>query len=82
MSDAVYECHLVGLEIRMFESRSGIPIEHIVFVDGKEQWNCRKSDLLRFIDLHQQGLIDHLIIGREVESDWPKLAKVVAAAPR
>jgi hypothetical protein len=43
-------------------------------VDGKEQWNCRKSDLLRLIDLHQQRIIDHLIIGNEVECDWPKLA--------
>jgi len=73
MSDAVYECHLVGLELRMFESTSGISIDHIVFVDGKEQWGYRKSDLLRFIDLHQQGLIDHLIVGREVEDDWPDL---------
>jgi hypothetical protein len=64
----------------MFEAKSGIPIDHIVFVDGKEQWNSRKSDLLRFIDLHQQGLIDHLIIGREVETDWPILAKTVASA--
>ena len=76
MSDAVYECQLVGLELRMFESKSGVSIDHIVFVDGKDQWNSRKSDLLRFIDLHQQGLIDHLIIGREVESEWPILAKV------
>ena len=80
MSDAVYECHLVGMELRMFEAKSGISIEHIVFVDGKEQWNFRKSDLLRFIDLHQQGFIDHLIIGREVETDWPILAKAVACA--
>lgn len=80
MSDAVYECHLVGLELRMFEAKSGLSIDHIVFVDGKEQWNHRKSDLLRFIDLHQQGFIDHLIIGREVESDWPLLARAIARA--
>jgi hypothetical protein len=79
MSDAVYECQLVGLELRMFESKCGLSIDHIVFVDGKDQWNCRKSDLLRFIDLHQQGLIDYLIIGREVENEWPILAKVVAS---
>lgn len=77
MSDAVYECHLVGLELRMFEASSGVSIEHIVFVDGKEQWGHRKSDLLRFIDLHQQGLIDHLIVGREVEDDWPDLIREI-----
>ena len=79
MSDAVYECHLVGLELRMFEAVSNISIDHIVFVDGKEQWSHRKSDLLRFIDLHQQGLIDHLIVGREVESEWRDLANEIAA---
>ena len=79
MSDAVYECQLVGLELRMFELKSGISIDHIVFVDGKDRWNCRKSDLLRFIDLHQQGLIDHLVIGREVESEWPILATAIAS---
>ena len=79
MSDAVYECHLVGLELRMFEAKCGFSINHIVFVDGKQQWDSRKSDLLRLIDLHQQGLIDHLVVGREVESDWPQLVKVAAS---
>ena len=79
MSDAVYECHLVGLELRMFEAKCGFSIDHIVFVDGKQQWDSRKSDLLRLIDLHQQGLIDHLVVGREVESDWPQLVKVAAS---
>ncbi|NOX99880.1 MAG: hypothetical protein GXP30_09150 [Verrucomicrobia bacterium] len=82
MSDAVYECHLVGLELRMFEATSGAHIEHIVFVDGKEQWEHRKSDLLRFIDLHQQGLIDHLFVGSEVETDWPKLVKKIASSKK
>jgi len=77
MSDAVYECHLVGLELRMFEARCGTSIKHIVFVDGKEQWGYRKSDLMRFIDLHQQGLIDHLIIGNEVEADWRDILAVI-----
>lgn len=80
MSDAVYECHLVGLELRTFEATSGISIDHIVFVDGKDQWACRKSDLMRFIDLHQQGLIDHLVIGSEVESDWPQLVRRLTTA--
>ena len=41
-----------------------------VFVDGKVQWGHRQSDLRRFIDLFHQGIIDHLIIGKEVETDW------------
>lgn len=70
MSDAVYECHLVGREIREFEEKSKHKISHIVFLDGKDQWNSRKSDLARFIDLHNQGLIDHLFIGRTIEREW------------
>ena len=80
MSDAVYECHLVGREIREFEETSKHKISHIVFLDGKDQWNSRKSDLARFIDLHNQGLIDHLFIGRTIETEWePILINLVKA---
>lgn len=72
MSDAVYECQLVGRELREFEEESKKSITHIVFLDGKDQWACRKSDLIRFIDLMYQGLIDHLIIGRQVEEEWER----------
>lgn len=70
MSDAVYECALVGRELRDFERESGTSVVHCVFVDGKEQWLTRKADLGRFIDLAHQGLVDHLVIGKEVEEDW------------
>jgi len=72
MSDAVYECNLVGRELREFEERTGISVTHAVFVDGKEQWSVRKSDLARFIDLSHQGIIDYLFVGREVEVEWEK----------
>jgi hypothetical protein len=75
MSDAVYECQLVGREVREYEERSGEKIIHVVFIDGKDQWECRKSDFRRFIDLYAQGLIDHLIIGDQVETDWLPLLK-------
>ena len=72
MSDAVYECNLVGRELREYEERSGVQVEHVVFVDGREQWHARKSDLARFVDLLNQGLIDTLIIGKDVETDWER----------
>jgi hypothetical protein len=68
MSDAVYECHLVGREIREFEEKAKTKIFHLVFVDGSVQWHARKSDLLRLIDLASQGLIDDLFIGEDVET--------------
>lgn len=71
MSDAVYECNLVGRELRDFEERTKHPgIAHVVFLDGKSQWGSRQADLKRFIDLFHQGIIDHLFIGKEVEADW------------
>lgn len=70
MSDAVYECHLVGRELIDFEAASGIVVQHAVFVDGKEQWGHRVSDLKRLIDLTHQGLIDRLFVGRDVETEF------------
>lgn len=80
MSDAVYECHLVGREIREYQEKSKHKISHVVFLDGKNQWHSRKSDLARFIDLHNQGLIDHLFIGRTIELEWEAtLTKLIRA---
>jgi hypothetical protein len=81
MSDALYECNLVGLELREFEEYAGLRVAHIVFLDGKEQWTVRRSDVVRFIDLHNQGLIDHLIVGREVENDWARILNAALSTP-
>ena len=73
MSDAVYECLLVGRELREYEEKHGSRIYHIVFVDGKDQWEHRVSDFIRFIDLYNQGIIDYLVVGRDVEVRWSKV---------
>jgi len=73
MSDAVYECQLVGKELRAFEEKTGTAITHVVFLDGLEQWRTRRSDFVRFVDLANQGLIDYLIVGEEVEDQWARL---------
>jgi hypothetical protein len=73
MSDAVYECNLVGRELREFEEQVQQKVIHIVFVDGLTQWTARKSDLKRFIDLTNQGLIDFLLAGREIETHFEPL---------
>ncbi len=78
MSDAVYECLLVGRELREFEEESNRTITHIVFIDGKDQWSHRKSDLRRLLDLMYQGLIDHIFFGAQVERDWANvLSKLI-----
>jgi hypothetical protein len=73
MSDAIYECQLVGQELRAFEALHGASVKHCVFLDGKAQWASRRSDLRRAIDLLSMGLIDELIVGREVLSEWPRI---------
>ena len=78
MSDAVYECNLVGRELREYEETTGTKIHHFVFLDGKVQWESRKSDLKRFIDLTHQGFIDKLFIGKDVETLFgTELAKIL-----
>jgi hypothetical protein len=73
MSDAVYECLLVGRELREYEEKRHSRIHHAVFIDGNEQWESRESDFIRFIDLYNQGIIDELIVGKDVESKWEKI---------
>lgn len=70
MSDAIYECLLVGKELREYEEKNDSRIYHIVFVDGKKQWGHRVSDFIRFIDLYNQRIIDELMVGRDVEKRW------------
>jgi hypothetical protein len=75
MSDAIYECQLVGQELRAFEDLHGVHVQHYVILDGREQWSARRSDLRRAIDLLEMGLIDELIVGREVLTEWPRIVK-------
>lgn len=70
MSDAVYELQLVGTELQLQEALSEHHVEHVAIVDGKHQWSKRKSDLRRIIDLLYCGLLDEVIWGREVLTDW------------
>ena len=63
MSDAIYECQLVGQELRTFEDRYGPRIRHYAIIDGKDQWNHRGSDLVeRFT--YFVGLLDELLVGK------------------
>ena len=83
MSDAVYECLLVGRELREYEEKHHSRIHHAVFIDGKEQWSSRESDFIRFIDLYNQGIIDELIVGEDVESKWGQtLSSIITSSAK
>jgi hypothetical protein len=80
MSDAIYECQLVGQELRAFEALHGIGVKHYVFLDGRDQWAARRADLRRALDLMEMGLVDELIVGREVLTEWPRIVKQLCKA--
>ncbi len=75
MSDAIYECQLVGQELRAFEERYGPAIRHYAILDGRQQWSARRSDLRRAVDLLCCGLLDELIVGSEVMTEWPGIVQ-------
>ncbi|MFF5723485.1 hypothetical protein [[Kitasatospora] papulosa] len=79
MSDAIYELHLVGLELRRFEDEFGIHVNHYAIMDGRDQWNSRKSDVRRAVDLLYSGILDELVVGEEVLTEWPRIVAECSA---
>jgi len=75
MSDAIYECQLVGQELRAFEDVHGRTVKHYVLLDGVHQWASRRADLRRAVDLVSAGLLDELIVGSDVLTDWPRIVR-------
>lgn len=73
MSDAVYEIQLVGTELAIYEREAGVKIKHYAILDGRNQWGTRKADMRRMFDLLYSGVIDELIIGREVLTEWERI---------
>ena len=76
VADAVYEAELDGYEFNEIFSRTGQKVRHVMFIDGRYTfWDLGKSYLCRFIDTLNMGLIDDLIIGKEVFTEWPSILK-------
>lgn len=73
MSDAIYECQLVGEELRTFEDVHGQHVYHYAILDGRWQWKSRMSDMRRAVDLLCSGLLDELLVGKEVITEWPRI---------
>lgn len=74
VADGVYETQLDGYEFHQIENTTGIHIEHVFFIDAyKTWWEDGKSYLCRIVDALNLGLVDEVIVGREVLTRWPKL---------
>lgn len=80
VADGVYETQLDGYEFKDISYRSGKPITHVFFLDAyKTWWIDGKSYLCRIIDILNSGLVDEVIVGREVFDRWPQLLSSIIA---
>ena len=71
VADAVYEAELDGYEFNEIYDRTGQQVYHVMFIDSHYTfWGQGKSYLCRFIDTLNMGLIDELIVGKEVLTRW------------
>lgn len=74
VADGVYETQLDGFEFKELYDRTGRKVFHVLFVDAyRTWWTQGKSYLCRLIDALNAGLVDEVIVGREVLTRWPAL---------
>lgn len=74
ISDGVYETQLDGFEFKTLYERTGKKVFHVLFIDAYNTWwNKGKSYLCRIIDALNFGLVDEVIVGREVLTRWSDL---------
>lgn len=74
VADGVYETQLDGFEFKDIYDRTGIKTYHVLFVDSHRTWWVQgKSYLCRLIDAMNSGIVDEVIVGREVLTRWPEI---------
>lgn len=74
VADGVYETQLDGFELKELYDRTGRKVLHVLFIDAyRTWWTQGKSYLCRLIDALNAGLVDEVIVGREVLTRWPDL---------
>lgn len=78
VADGVYETQLDGYELAALSNRSAHPIFHALIVDDHFTWWIKgKSYLCRLVDILNEGLVDEVLIGREVLTRWPEVLRSV-----
>ena len=74
VADGVYETQLDGFEFKELYERTGKKVYHVLFIDAYRTWWIQgKSYLCRLIDAMNSGVVDEVIVGREVLTRWPEL---------
>lgn len=78
IADGVYETQLDGYEARTIKNDNDIFIKHIYIIDSYDTWwNKGKSYLCRIVDMLNMGLVDEVLIGKEVTTRWPIIVSEV-----
>jgi hypothetical protein len=78
IADGVYETQLDGFEFNEIYNRTGRKVYHVLFIDAYHTWwELGKSYLCRIIDALNSGVVDEVIVGREVLTRWPELLKEI-----
>lgn len=78
VADGVYETQLDGFEFKELFNRTGRKVYHVLFVDAyRTWWKQGKSYLCRLVDAMNSGVVDEVIVGKEVLNRWPELLKSV-----
>jgi len=76
VADGVYETILDGLELAELRHAEGVHVAHYLIVDDYfTWWDCGRSYLCRIVDMLHMGLVDEVIVGREVLSRWPQIVE-------
>lgn len=76
VADGVYETQLDGFEFKEIYDRTGVKVYHVLFIDAYRTWWIQgKSYLCRLVDALNSGVVDEVIVGREVLTRWPELLK-------
>lgn len=76
IADGIYETLLDGMEIEELQQSEQIEVKHYLMIDGKRTWwSDGKSYLCRIIDMLHMGYVDEVLIGREVVTALPEIAR-------
>lgn len=78
VADGVYETQLDGFEFNEIYDRTGRKVFHVLFIDAyRTWWEQGKSYLCRLIDALNSGIVDEVIVGREVLTRWPQILREI-----
>lgn len=76
VADGVYETMLDGLEFLEVKIQEERKINHYLIVDDRFTWWTKgKSYLCRIVDILNMGLVNEVLVGREVISRWPEIVR-------